>query len=294
MRPIVQIFAIVALTSTSLLAQERPAARVAQAIESFETVNQEFQDEVKAGIAEYRAAQLQAVKNGNGKGFKFGKPFPAARYSPRFLAIAEKNPEGPDAIDAIRMTLKTSISEVPKPGTVLETRAKALKILADHYVTKPAIKGFLGTLISYDDEASKDLVAEVIARNPERRVQAAAYKEQIANRVELARYATVVKNPKRLALAERVQGKEVVRDKLAKAEKARLEIAALQKTLDTEYSDLFTASVGNVAPEIEIQSVDGKDARGYQLLRRQGRRTRHLGDLVRPVRQDDSPRTRDG
>ena len=79
------------------------------------------------------------------KGFRFAKPHPNVAFSPRFLAIAEKNPEGPEAIDALKMTLQTSNSR-PQTGTVLETRAKAIKILRGHYVAKPVIKDFLKIL----------------------------------------------------------------------------------------------------------------------------------------------------
>ncbi len=52
----------------------------------------------------------------------------------------------------------------------------------------------------------------MIARNPDRKVQAAAYKEQIANCEELARFAETVKDPKRLAaIFEKARGKEFVR-----------------------------------------------------------------------------------
>ncbi len=40
----------------------------------------------------------------------------------------------------------------------------------------------LNLLTSYDDDDSKALVAQVIARNPDRKIQAAAYKGQIAQR----------------------------------------------------------------------------------------------------------------
>ena len=78
------------------------------------------------------------------------------------------------------MALQTSFGL--KRGTALETRSKAIKILQDYYVTKPSIKGCSSMLTGLDDDDSKALVAEVIARNPDRKVQAAAYKDMIANR----------------------------------------------------------------------------------------------------------------
>ena len=159
------------------------------------------------------------------------------------------------------MTLKTSLSDLPKPGTVLETRGKAMKILRDHYVAKPAIKSFLSTLVTYDDDDSRALVALVISRNPDRKIQVAAYQEQIACREKAARFAEVAKDAKKLASFEKMQGTDAVRGKLAKAEKARIEIEGLKEALRTQYGDIYSdISVGRPAPEIKIQTVDGTDA----------------------------------
>ena len=151
-----------------------------QGAESFETVKKEFQDARKAFSTEFRAAYEEAKKNGKEKDFKFDKPHPAALFSPRFLAIAEKNPEGPDAIEALKLTLQTSNG--PKPAPRSKRAPKPSRSFSDYYVAKPSIKGFLDMLTMYDDDDSRALVAEVIARNPDRKVQAAAYKGQVAPR----------------------------------------------------------------------------------------------------------------
>ena len=53
-----------------------------------------------------------------------------------------------------------------------------------------------------------------------------------------------------------------MKERLAKAEKAKIEIEGLKKTLRTQYGDLVNdLSIGNAAPEIKIQAVDGKEAR---------------------------------
>ena len=102
------------------------------------------------------------------------------------------------------MTLQTSNG--PKPGTALETRSRAIKILQDYYVTKPSIKGLLNMLTGYDDDDSKGLVADVIARNPDRKIQAAAYKGQIAGREAVVRFA------------EHRQGPQAARDRSRKTQ----------------------------------------------------------------------------
>jgi hypothetical protein len=79
---------------------------------------------------EYRAAREEAMKNGKDEPFHFDKPRPGAKFAPRFLAIAERNPEGPDAIDALCFTPWTS--HAPRLGAPLETWDRSIKILRDY------------------------------------------------------------------------------------------------------------------------------------------------------------------
>ena len=89
-------------------------------------------------------AREDAKKNGKDEPFHYDKPLPDAKFSPRFLAIAERNPEGPDAIEALHYTLSTSYA--PRIGAPLETWDRAIKILRNYHVAKPSIKGLLRIL----------------------------------------------------------------------------------------------------------------------------------------------------
>ena len=256
-------FTVMALRGPFAMAQVTSAPLAPRAAESFESVNSEWKDVLKVYRDEYKAAYDAAKKKGDAaaKAFRFDKPLPLATFSHRFLAVAERDPEGPDAVEALMMTLRTSHG--PKEGGVLETRGKAFKILHDYYATKPSIKKFLPTLFSIDQEDSKALVADVIARNPDRTVQAAAYKELIANAEGLAgRAETLKKDPKVRATVERQSGKAYVAEMIATGEKAKLELNGLRKTLREKFSDVVSdLSIGNAAPEVSIQTVDGKELR---------------------------------
>ena len=77
---------------------------------------------------ELRVAQEEARKKGLEPQFvEIDKPDPSVLFSPRFLSIAAKDPQSPDAIEALRMTLISSNDHVT--GAVYETRAKAVEIL---------------------------------------------------------------------------------------------------------------------------------------------------------------------
>ena len=214
----------------------------------------------------------EATKNGKDEPFHFDKPLPDAKFAPRFLAIAERNPEGPDAIEALYFTLWTSYA--PRIGAPLETWDRAIKILRDYHVAKPSIKGqvrlnhearipLLRILTALDNPDTDALVAEVIARNPDRKIQAIAYREQVAQIERLIELADAMKNdPRHRALVEKEEGKTVVAERIAKAERGKSKIDGLKKTLREKYGDeINDLSIGKVAPEIKIQAVDGTEAR---------------------------------
>jgi thiol-disulfide isomerase/thioredoxin len=258
-RPILTAFAFAAVSGSGASAQDKPAALATGGTESFETINKEFHAAQDAWVAEERTAWEEAKKNRKEKDFKMKQP-PGLVFSPRFLAIAEKNPKGPEAIDALRMTLQTS--DGLKRDAPLETRGKAVKILRDYYVMDPTIKVCIGMLANYDDADSRALVADVIARNPDRKVHVAVYQKQIAIRELYAGFAKIAKDPKRLEAIVKASGKEFVKERLKLADKAKTELIALKKTLREKYGDLVSdLSVGNVAPEVSIQTVDGTEMR---------------------------------
>jgi thiol-disulfide isomerase/thioredoxin len=260
MRPTLIASAILAFTASLVLAQDKPATQIAQGDQSLEAVNEEYKAALSARFAEWRTARDEAKKNGKEEDSHPDKPGPAVAFSPRFLAIAEKNPEGPEAIDAIKKAVETSFEA--KPAIGLGIRAKGIKILQDYYVTRPEIKRLLRMLTSYDDDAAIKLVDEVIARNPDRKVQALACKGKMAHREDLASFTESIKDPKEREALEAARGKPYVTEQIARADKARIELAGLKKTFSEKYADLFAdLSTGNAAPEIVIQDVDGQEAR---------------------------------
>ncbi len=260
MRPVLTWFTISALLASFAFAQDSTTARASEKAESFETLKEEYEEALRARSARMRAAYEQAKRERKEKELKLDSPLPFAVFSPRFLAIAERDPEGAKATDALKLTLVTSAG--PKQGIPLETRAKAIKILRDYYVMKPSIAGFLKIVVRYSDDSSKALVAEVIARNPDRRVQLAAYREQVAFREGSVRLAESLKDPKWRKLFGMGISKEFEQDQIVKAAKAKVEIENIKKILRESYSDLYDdVSVGQLAPELKLSTIDGKAGR---------------------------------
>ena len=101
LRPVAMSVAIVVVSASCLVVRAQPAPTSAPpSVESFETVNRQFQKARDEQLAEIQAAVAEARKNGTLNQFKFAKEPVEWRYSRRFLAIAERNPEGPEAIFA--------------------------------------------------------------------------------------------------------------------------------------------------------------------------------------------------
>ncbi len=252
-------FAIVACLPF-LWSQDRPAEQSPRTDDTFAMVNEDWNDALKARSDEIKAARQAAEKKGDAalKAFRFEKPFPFAAFSGRFLAVAERDPEGPDAAEALMMVIHLS-----SPGKAAEVHSKAVKILNDHYVTKPSIKKFLRMLTAFDDDDCRATVSAVIARNPDRVVQAAAYKELISSREGLVSLCNKLKSdPKLRGSVEERSGKAWVAERLAKAQDVKRELDGLKKALRENYGDLVAdLSIGNAAPEVKIQTVDGKEAR---------------------------------
>ena len=221
---------------------------------SFAALKKAYDDATKAYHDEFEAAKAKG--DTALKAFRFEKPRPGYAFAPKFLAVAEKDPEGPDAVDALKLAMRYS-SEYT--CSAREIRARAIKILQEYYVTEPQIKGFVRQLAMLEEPGARKVLDDVIARNPDRKVQAAAYKARIAYREFLIRLAEMAKDKDRATMIEKSEGKEALNQRLARAAVAQGQIEAMKKTLREEYRGFFhDLSVGQTAPELVTQDVDGK------------------------------------
>ena len=217
---------------------------------SFAALKKAYDDATKAYHDEFNAAYEAAKAKGDAalKAFRFEKPRPGYAFAPKFLAVAEEDPEGPDAVDALKLAMGYSSEDT---RSAREIRARAIKILQEHYVTKPQIKGFVRQLAMTEEPGARKVLDDVIARNPDRKVQAAAYKARIAYREFLIRLAEMAKDKDRAAMIEKSEGKEALNQRLARAAVAQGEIEAMKKILREEYRGFFNdLSVGQTAPEV--------------------------------------------
>jgi thiol-disulfide isomerase/thioredoxin len=266
MRRSLAVLLLLGLAAPAAPAQEKPGTKPSPAFQALKDEYAAAQKKaaaeqkklVEAAMNELKAAKTEAEKKAAQA--KLMVPIrndADAQFSPRFLAFAEKNPKDPSAVDALVMALRTGGG--PKAGNW----ATILERLRTGYAARPEIKPVVHLVGGLNDKASDKLMQEIIAKNPDRKIQALACKTLAAARQKLAQVAGQLKqNPAMLARAEEQVGKEYVQHLLALVEKAPTEAEALTKLLKEKYSDVYPdLSVGKAAPEVVSQDLAGKEAR---------------------------------
>ena len=197
---------------------------------------------------EFEAAYEAAKSKGDAalKAFKFDKPRPGPAFSPKFLAVVEKDPEGPDALPAIKLTIQSGYDK----GEPMAMSVKAVKILREHYATRPEIRDFLKLVFGRDDDESRKLLDDVIHNNPDRSIQAAALKRMQRYREFCAKFVTRMKDPKQKAEWDKgFGGTPRGREEYERAVRFAGEVEGLKKTFLEKYSEFDTElSVGAAAP----------------------------------------------
>ena len=244
----------------ALAGENQPGAR--QANSSFVELKKSFEEASKAYSEEWRAAYAVAKKKGDeaARSFKFEKPGPGPAFSPRFLAVAENDPKGPEALEALKLAIQTSSDE---NGKAIPTRLKAIKLLHEHHVASAGLdKRFLGLLAWISEKEVRAFLDDVAARNPDRTTQARAV-QALANafdrRAELARY--LVDDSQYRARVEKELGAAEVSRQIAQRGAAQNEAEKLRAVLRARYSDLVPdLSIGQPAPPVVAESLDGKTA----------------------------------
>jgi thiol-disulfide isomerase/thioredoxin len=259
MQRVLMVTMILGLGIALVRADDKPATKAGPAVAALESLGQEFTVAQNKFREQVEASQEAAKRSGSPARPVSFDDSPGPLFSPRFLALAEKYPDEPAGFQAIVATVNTSGGPMSKSGTW----SKAMTLLKNHYATKPEIKPFLKPLSTSNDESAENLIREVIAKNPDRKIQALACRSLAAGRDEIAGMVERVKNDAGLRQNfQSVRGKPYVDKMLADHEKNLKEANELKKTLREKYADVIAdVSVGNPAPEIVSQDLDGKEAK---------------------------------
>jgi hypothetical protein len=88
---------------------ERPTRATGQT-EAYQALKKEYDAAMKTFLADLMASNELAKKEGKKTEDVPVKDLPGVQYSPRFLEIAERDLDGPSALDALVSTLQTAFN----------------------------------------------------------------------------------------------------------------------------------------------------------------------------------------
>jgi thiol-disulfide isomerase/thioredoxin len=181
-----------------------------------------------------------------------------APFSARFLEFAQKNPKDPAAVDAVSLALRSG-GPFSKGGAW----DQVMDFVRETYAARPEIKRLLPMLSNIDDGSGAAVLREVVAKNPDRKLQAVACKALIRRGEMAAQIAERIKGNEAMRKnLEQQIGKEQAEKLLASTDKGKEDVDKWSKVLREKYSDVFPdLSVGKPAPEVVSQDVHGKEAR---------------------------------
>ena len=199
-------------------ADDQPKAKTAAGAAALEALAKEYSAAQSKFIEQVNASTAAAKKSGSPPKPVTYDDGPGPTFSPRFLALAEQNLGGPVGFQAILWAVQISGGPTNKAGTW----GKAMRLLDEHYAAKPEIKPLLRPLGSSNDDDAENLLRGVMAKNPDRKLQALACKsladgrDLIGDMVEqLNQNAALRRN------FESVRGKDYVAKLLAGAARAQ-------------------------------------------------------------------------
>jgi thiol-disulfide isomerase/thioredoxin len=259
MRRFLMSLLVLALGLPLLRADDKPVAAIDPGAKALESLIQEFGVAKTKFIEQVKASAEAARRAGSPPRPVRFEDGPDLQFSPRFLALAEKYPDGTSGFQAICAALNTSGGPMGKSGIW----TKGMTMLKSHYATRPEIKPVLRSLGGANDEAAESLIREVIAKNPDRKLQALACRSLATGREGIAEMIVRLKSDAGLRQNfESVRGKPYVEKLITEHDKHVKEAEALKKTLREKYADVMPdLSIGSPAPEIAIQDIDGKEAK---------------------------------
>ncbi len=200
----------------------------------YERIHKEFEQEQKAFSEASRKAKTDEERNN----LKFPD---REKYAAQMLALAEKRPTDPVAVDIVGWIIGFSRQNSPLP-------TKALELITKHHIESNNITELCEMLT--DDETKVDFLREVLRKNPHQTVKGAAA-------LSLAQ-TMAASNPARAeSYFNDVVEKYGTKEQKEAAKGALFEMKNL--------------AIGKVAPEIEGEDVDGKrfklsDYRGKVVL----------------------------
>jgi AhpC/TSA family protein len=214
------------LTATLALPSSAADKQDSSIASEYKRLNKQFEDSRQEYFKAYQKANEEERK-------KLKYP-DTLKHAQELLALAEKNPKDPDAVDALVGALRHGRYQGNS-----DVAPKALELLKAHHLESEKIEAVCQMLAySAREEENKEFLTTAIARNPHEKVKGAA---ALSLGQLMAR-----KDPK--------QAEQHFNDVIAK-----YGTKEQKKTAKGELYEMHNLAVGKVAPEIKGEDVDGKN-----------------------------------
>ena len=205
------------------------AAQAPNARAEYSSILKEFDDAQEQARKAYQTAKTDAER------LKASEKFPnPERFGERFLALAERNPNSPAALDALIWTATQCYYNA--------TGEKALNRLARDYVQSEKLGPVCDRLVHAHSDAAKNFLQAVTEKNSNREVQGKAY-------------FALAKQNMTVSAAEADRLFTLVRDKYGSVKYGHRTLAEVAKA---ELFELHHLAIRKVAPEIKGVDADGK------------------------------------
>jgi hypothetical protein len=205
---------VLALAVPELAAAGQPKQKPGAPAEQYQTLVKVYQDEMQSYSAAIGKAKTYEERL---KAFDEVYPKPE-KLAPRFLELAEKNPQDAVAFDALTWIVVNCIRSPAR----IPARAKAVAMLSQDHARSANLGPMCQNLANGYDEETPILLTAILDKNPSKDVQAEAclaLVQQYGRRLEIAK--RLHDNPETGSGFVRAYGQEAV-ERLKKADTAGL------------------------------------------------------------------------
>jgi thiol-disulfide isomerase/thioredoxin len=256
---------LLGIAGSALRADDKTTGTAPKSPPSYDSINKEYEDAQKQWVeamrkrfAEATKALQEAKTDEEKKAAQKNLAVrmddgPGSTFAPRFLNFAQDNPKDPMAVKALSMAI--NLGNGPKSPSW----SGILAILDKEYAAKPEIKPVLRAVGRWADDAGNKLLLDVVAKNPDRKIQGLAYRAIAEGEQQAAQMADELRaNERARASVAKDRGAAYVDQLLANAEHAREKAKELTQIVHKKYADVLPdLSVGRPAPEVVSQDING-------------------------------------
>lgn len=235
-------------------ADDKPKDKPPTAKEQYAALQKEFNTAQQAFLTKLRAVKTPEDQQ---KLMKDGSP-ELEKVFARFNDLADKNPKDPVAIDALTLVLTGSFGRTTGPA-----QGKAVELLRRDHVASPKVGALVQRLGMSYDGANDELLKTILAKNPDKSVQAEtclALAQGLRQRAELAK--RVAADPDLRKQIEQALGKETT-ESLKKVDVAKLEgeaEARMKEFADKHVGQLKAERLTSLCQQLSYSSDKGSEA----------------------------------